>query len=160
MRPYGRSNTCIGFALGSYTDSIDRHSGARGVAKLRESLVRLGEGPRGRVRSRLEHRFAALLTRTDLPRPALNAVVDLDGLRLEVDCLWRSQRLIVELDGARAHGTASARVNDRRRDRLLRAAGWRVERVNWREVEEPEALIHHLRSLPCSESAFAGEYRT
>jgi hypothetical protein len=137
---------------------VARHSGARGVAKLRESLVRLGEGPRGRVRSRLELRFAALLTRTGLPRPALNAVVDLDGLRMEVDCLWRSQRLIVELDGVRAHGTASARANDRHRDRLLRAAGWRVERVNWREVEEPEALIHHLRRF-LNESAFAGEYR-
>ena len=30
MRPYGRSNTCIGFALGSYTDSSIGTAGRAG----------------------------------------------------------------------------------------------------------------------------------
>ena len=53
-------------------------------------------------------RFAALLARTDLPKPTLNALLDLDGFKIEADCLWSSRRVIVELDGGRAHRTRSA----------------------------------------------------
>jgi predicted transcriptional regulator of viral defense system len=121
--------------------------GRRGVARLRECVSRLEEGPRGRTRSPLEDRFASLLTRAGLPPPELNILLDLGELKIEADCIWRSQRLIVELDGRRAHDTRSAQAADRTRDQALQAAGWHVLRATWQDVEEPEATVAKLRRL-------------
>ena len=54
----------------------------------------------------------------------------------EVDCVWREQRLAVELDGRSYHDTLQAYERDRERDRLLQAAGWRPVRVTWRQLDE------------------------
>jgi hypothetical protein len=56
---------------------------------------------------------------------------------LEVDCVWREQRLAVELDGRSYHDTLRAYE----RDRLLQAAGWRPIRVTWRQLERSRAAL-------------------
>jgi hypothetical protein len=133
---------------------LDRHPGQRGTRTLRSCLHCLDHGPRGRTRSRLETRFAALIAHTELPRPALNAPLDVDGFKIEADCLWREQKLIVELDGARAHRTRAAFEADRERDRRLQAAGWQVIRVTWRQLDDPVPLLADLRRLLSSRSRF------
>ena len=135
------------FQLQQLENLLERHPGRRGATAIRACLHRLCHGPRGRTRSRLEVRFAALLARTDLPRPALNALLDLDGFRIEADCLWSKQRLIVELDGGRSHGTRVAFEADRERDRRLQVAGWRVVRVTWHQLDDPDPLLADLRGL-------------
>jgi len=100
-------------------------------------------------RGRLELRFAALLARTDLANPQLNALLELDGRWIEADCLWRTERVVVELDGGEAHRTHSAFETDRERDRRLQAAGWRVIRVIWRQLDDPDAVLDDLRALLC-----------
>jgi hypothetical protein len=130
-----------------------RHPGRRGATAIKTCLHHLGRGPRGRTRSMLEVRFAALLARTDLPMPALNALLDIDGFKVQADCLWRDQRLIVELDGGRAHRTRAAFEADRERDRRLQVAGWRVIRVTWRQLDEPTTLIADLQHLLKVETA-------
>jgi very-short-patch-repair endonuclease len=55
--------------------------------------------------------------------------------------------LIVELDGNRSHGTRVAFEVDRTRDRRLQAAGWRVIRVTWHQLDDPDALLADLRNL-------------
>jgi len=132
---------------------LELYPGRRGAATIRACLRRLGRGPRGRTRSRLEVKFAALLSRTNLPRPALNALLDFDGFKVEADCLWRRQKLIVELDGGQAHRTRAAFESDRERDRRLQAAGWRAIRVTWRQLDDPVALLVDLRRLLQSETA-------
>ncbi|HET9163598.1 MAG TPA: DUF559 domain-containing protein [Solirubrobacterales bacterium] len=127
--------------------------GRRGATTIKTCLSRLGRGPTGRRRSRLEDRFAALLARTDLPRAGLNVLLDLDGDKVEADCLWRDQRVIVELDGRRAHGTRAAFDSDRERDRRLQAAGWHVIHVTWGQLDNPEPLLADLRSLLRIEAA-------
>src|SRR3977135_996279 len=93
----------------------------------------------------MERRFLAVLARTNLPRPRLNAHVSVRGRFFEVDCLWAEQRLIVELDGRESHGTDLAFEKDRERDRLLLVEGWRVTRVTWRQLrDEPPAVIADL----------------
>lgn len=137
---------------------LNRHPGRRGATTLRTCFRRLGHGPRGRVRNKLEARFAALIARTDLPVPQLNALLELDGRFIEADCLWREQRLVVELDGGKAHRTRSAFESDRERDRRLQAAGWRVVRITWRQLSEPEAVVDDLRNLlAAAETASAVE---
>jgi hypothetical protein len=135
------------FRVENLEELLDRHPGRRGARTIRACLRRLGRGPRGRTRSGLEVRFATLLARTDLPKPALNALLDLDGFKVEADCLWREQMLIVELDGGAAHGTRIAFETDRERDRRLQAAGWRVVRVTWRQLDDPTTLLADLRHL-------------
>lgn len=141
------------FRLESLEALLQRHPGRRGAANIKACLRRLARGPRGRTRNRFEVRFTALLTRTDLPMPTLNTVLDLDGFKIEADCLWRDQRLIVELDGGEAHRTRVAFESDRERDRRLQAAGWRVVRVTWRQLDEPAGLIGDLRALLTVEPA-------
>lgn len=135
------------FRLPSLEALLERHPGRRGATTLEACLDRLGRGPRGRVRSRLEVKFAALLTQSDLPRPSLNTILDLDGFVVEADCLWAQQQVIIELDGGRAHRTRVAFESDRERDRRLQAAGWRVVRVTWSQLDNPAPLIADLRRL-------------
>jgi very-short-patch-repair endonuclease len=66
----------------------------------------------------------------------------------EVDCLWRSDRLIVELDSRAFHETAIAFESDRARDRALQAAGWKVVRVTWRQLDrDADAIALDLSRL-------------
>lgn len=138
-----------GFRLSELETLLERHPGQRGARTIKSCLTRLGCGPRGRARSRMEIRFVRLFSGTDLPRPRLNALLDLDdgGRPVEVDCLWSDQRLIVELDGGEAHRTRVAFETDRERDRRLQVAGWRVLRVTWHQLDEPTRLLADLRSL-------------
>jgi very-short-patch-repair endonuclease len=65
--------------------------------------------------------------------------VTVEGEVLEVDFLWPSQRLVVELDGRRYHDNPQARARDARRDRLLAAAHYRVWRLGWGDIEHNPA---------------------
>ena len=94
------------------------------------------------TRSVLEQRFLVLCEGADLPLPEVNASV----VGLEVDALWREQRLVVEVDGHQAHAYPAAAERDRDRELRLRSSGYRVLRYTWRQVtERPEAVIGELR---------------
>ncbi|MEJ7716513.1 MAG: elongation factor P [Thermoleophilaceae bacterium] len=70
------------------------------------------------------------------------------GRALECDCLWRTERLVVELDGHAFHAPRSAFEVDRARDRALQVAGWRVVRFTWRQLEkEAGKVVEDLRAL-------------
>jgi very-short-patch-repair endonuclease len=55
--------------------------------------------------------------------------------------VWRSHRLIVELDSRGFHGTTAAFERDRARDRVLQAGGWRVVRITWRQLHDDEDRV-------------------
>ncbi|MFZ0041498.1 MAG: DUF559 domain-containing protein [Solirubrobacteraceae bacterium] len=89
------------------------------------------------TRSKAERLLLALINEAELPRPMTN--VRLHGY--EVDFLWRAEKLVVEVDGHRFHGHRAAFERDRKRDQVLTAAGYRVIRVTWRQLEhEPVAV--------------------
>jgi very-short-patch-repair endonuclease len=90
-----------------------------------------------RTRSELESLFMALIRRRRLPAPEVNVEID----RYEVDFLWRSERLIVELDGWKSHGTRSAFEGDRARDTRLTLLGYDVLRFTWRQLERDGAAV-------------------
>ena len=126
---------------------LARHPGSRGNAKLRLCLQRLGRTA-GFTRSDLEEIFLPFLDRFGLPRPHLNARFQVGEEWIEVDCLWRDARLIVELDSRAAHETRAAFETDRDRDRRLQAVGWRVVRITWRQLQDdPARVAYDLRSL-------------
>ncbi len=110
-----------------------------GSARLREIL--------GNATARLTTRGAAervlltLLSKAGLPGPETN--VRIQGH--VVDLLWREARLVVETDGYQLHGHRSAFERDRARDQALVAAGYRVIRVTWRQLErEPYAVVARI----------------
>lgn len=115
-------------------DVLARISRPRGVRNLRRCL-----GPErldgSLTASRLERGFLALCRAAGLDRPLVNHRVEVaPGQWLKVDFLWPAYRLVVETDGWAFHGTPTAMRRDRRRDRELRAAGYRVERFTWDDV--------------------------
>jgi very-short-patch-repair endonuclease len=96
------------------------------------------------TRSELETEFLRLCRRHRIPQPEVNVRV---GPHL-VDFLWREHRLIVELDGFRAHGTRSAFEADRARDIELKVMGYEVVRLTWRQLSvEPAKTAARLRAL-------------
>jgi very-short-patch-repair endonuclease len=131
----------------SLPELIERYPRHRGVRVLRD-VVGDGWVGRGMTRSVLEERFLKFVVEADLPSPEINASLPVGDGWVEVDLLWRSARLIVELDGHAFHAGRAAYERDRARDRALSVAGWRVIRVTWRQlVHEPFALAADLRTL-------------
>lgn len=92
--------------------------------------LRTGLETDDRTRSELEHLFLRLCERRGLPRPEVNVRV---GSRL-VDFLWRERRLIVETDGYRYHRGSAAFEDDHERDLELRALGYDVLRLTYRQL--------------------------
>lgn len=116
---------------------LARHKGKRGIAKLRGLL------PDEEItRSAFERRFRAD-TRSLAP-PERNVTLALDGDFVEVDLLWRKQKLVVELDSREYHLTEQAFERDRERDRRLAVAGFRVIRITPSQAKEAIADLHGL----------------
>lgn len=131
----------------SLWDLVERYPGHRGNRAARTALARLGESP-GETEEGLEEQFAAFLDAHDLLRPGFNAWLEAQGHRYKVDCLWREQRLIAELDSWQAHGTRSAFRTDKTRDRHLLLAGYVTTRIAQHHlIHEPTELAADLRRL-------------
>jgi very-short-patch-repair endonuclease len=131
----------------SLDDLVNRHRGRPGIPAI-QRILNAGFIGATVTRNDVEGRFFALLDEAGLPRPEVNAQLEIAGTWIEPDFMWRSVLLIVELDGYETHGTRAAFESDRARDRALQAAGWRVVRVTWRQLQErPAAVVAELRIL-------------
>jgi very-short-patch-repair endonuclease len=86
--------------------------------------------------SELEEAFLALCRRAGVRQPEVQQWIILPdgGNPIRADFLWREERVVVETDGARFHGTAQARQRDPRRDQRLTVHGWRPIRAPSRQV--------------------------
>jgi very-short-patch-repair endonuclease len=109
---------------------VERHPRHRGAPLLKRLLAM--EGGPAFTRSEAEEKLLLIIRDARLARPELNAVV----LGHEVDFLWRSARLVAEVDGYAFHASARSFVADRRRDAELAAAGHRVLRFTWADVTD------------------------
>jgi very-short-patch-repair endonuclease len=119
--------------------AIARCPGRMGTSRLRKILK--AEKGRGFTRQEAERRLRALVTAAGLPPAEYNA--RLHGY--ELDALWRSAGIVVEVDGFAAHGQRAAFERDRRKDQVLAAAGYQVIRVTWRQIEhEPLAVVARI----------------
>jgi very-short-patch-repair endonuclease len=99
------------------------------------------ERPSSLTRSEAEEALLALVHRAQLAQPLINANV----AGYEVDFLWRQERLVVEVDGYAFHSGRGSFERDHRRDLDLRAAGFGVMRVTWRQIaEQPEYVLVRL----------------
>lgn len=120
----------------------------RGCDRLRSALDRhlpeLAE-----TLSPLEDRFLLFCEARGFPIPEPNGRIG----RHHVDAVFRDAGLAVELDGRDVHGRPAAVVEDRRRERAIRAAGFRIVRYVDEQIH-PDAddtaadLAHMLRLAP------------
>lgn len=90
-----------------------------------------------RTRSELEREFLKLCRRHLLPKPAVNLRVG----PFTVDFCWVERRLIVETDGYAAHRGRAAFEDDRVRDLKLRALGYEVLRLSYKQVVDDSAEV-------------------
>ena len=87
--------------------------------------------------NRFERQFVLLCERYGIDIPEPNARIG----RYRPDMLWRSQRLIVELDGREAHHTEAQLRADAARQAHLEALGYTVLRFTWWQVQRDPAYI-------------------
>jgi very-short-patch-repair endonuclease len=123
---------------GEVRAALKRAGPRKGVGRLRALL---DAGQAALTRSKAERLLLGLIRAAELPEPLANASV----CGHMVDLLWPEQRLVVEFDGWDTHGRRDSFESDRRRDQRLAAAGYRVIRITWRQLEhEPYAVIARL----------------
>ena len=129
---------------------LERSPGRHG-AVLIGALVASEKGPR-LTKSDAEDLMLSIIDAADLPRPEVNAYVG----PYEIDLVWRSAKVAVEIDSWRFHGTRSAFERDRRRDADLQAAEWRVLRITWRQMlHRREEVVARLAAALALAGAFA-----
>jgi very-short-patch-repair endonuclease len=128
--------------------SLSRHR-RRGSRLLRAVLEDWGVAANPvLLRSDLEARLLPLIVARGLPVPLCNQKKMVGGRRMELDLLWPERRLVVEGDGRKVHDTAVAFERDRKRDRDLVRAGYRVLRITWKQLErEADEIVTAIAQL-------------
>jgi hypothetical protein len=131
----------------SLDDLLARYPGHRGNRAVRRALAARCAGA-SVTRSELEEAFVEFVDERGLPRPELNAPLELGDTTIVVDALWRPERVAVELDGRAFHDIPVAFEDDRRRDRRLSARDWRPVRITWAQLimerDEVEADLRRM----------------
>ena len=107
---------------------LARHRGRPGTRALR-AVLEISGGP-ALTRSEAEAMFLALVRKAGLPVPETNVKLG----PYEIDFLWRSAGIGVEVDGFQYHSSRPRFEGDRRRDARLMAAGISVVRLSWRQI--------------------------
>lgn len=134
-RAYDQAEILQVFDLRALEDQIARNS-TRPAARVVKSILNEHYIGSTATQSELEEAFLALVRKLGLPPPRVNQWIDLgDGEpMIWADFVWHEQRVIVETDGRRVHGTHQARERDPRRDQRAMVANWRPMRTTWRQV--------------------------
>ncbi len=148
-RAFDQSEILNQFDLRAIEDQLARNPTRRGAGIVRALLEEhyIGSTP---TESELEEGFLALCRRAALPQPETQKWLALHdgGPPIRADFLWRAERVVVEVDGVRFHGTHQARPRDARRDQRLTVHDWRPIRTDWRQVfRRPAELEATLRAL-------------
>ena len=113
--------------------------GHPGSSNLRKAL-KLHVPGYGEMKSGLERRFRTLLIAYEVELPERNQRLG----PYTVDCLWRAQRVVVELDG-RQHDRPHQANTDRERDLYLRRHGFEVRRYGPAQIDsDAETTIADL----------------
>ena len=107
------------------------------IVRLYDTLVELTE-------SELEARFFEMCTRYGLPRPAPQVRFH----RRRADFTFEGARLVIECDSRKWHDNDFSFLDDRRKERLLKARGYDLLRFTWAEiVHEPARVAAEIRTF-------------
>jgi Protein of unknown function (DUF559) len=148
-RAFDQMEILEAFNLRAIDDQLARNPTRPGVKVIRAVLAEhyIGRTP---TWNDFEEQFFALSRSAGLADPEVNQWLVLPdrGPPIKADFLWRAQRVVVETDGYKFHGTRQAFERDRNRDQRLTVAGWRPIRTTWRQVyKRPGELRPRLIQL-------------
>ncbi len=107
------------------------------------------------TRSDPEAAFLRLCRRFRLRAPEVNVKIG----RFTVDFLWRAQRLVVEVDGYKAHRGRQAFEDDRIRELELSVLGFCVRRFSASQVADQPARVAAAVSDELARGELAGHAR-
>ncbi len=129
--------------------AVDRLGGRgrAGAGVLRDVLTdwHFGAQPPDSV---LESRFLSLLRDNHLPLADFHYRVGVGAEKFELDFAYPDRRVDIEIDGWEFHSDRRSFEHDRRRDTMLRTAGWTVLRFTWRQVNaEPAWVTTSIREV-------------
>jgi hypothetical protein len=125
-------------------DLLVELAGAPGTALLAESLS-LADG---KVESALESFARGVFRTLRLPDPLPQLMLTIQGRRYRPDFAWPAAQLVVEVDGEIKYREQREIAYERRRQRELEAAGWRVLRLTWADLRDPRSpSLAQLRRL-------------
>jgi Protein of unknown function (DUF559) len=148
-RAFDQADTLDLLDLGAINDQLARNPTRPGAKACKQVLAThyIGRTP---TWSENEELLLSISRGLGLPDPHTNQFIVLDdgGPAIRVDFVWREQRVIVEADSDKWHGSKQRQEIDRRRDQRLTAAGWRVIRTSWRQMKyQPDDLRRALVKL-------------
>ena len=127
-------------------EALERTPTRRGAGRLRHAL-----GADQQLLSREEFvlLYLDLCERYGLEVPQVDVRMDTGLGRLgQIDLLYAREKLIIELDGARAHLTPTRFEEDRRRDAHLAVRGYLTLRFTWRRLNrEPATVANEIRAV-------------
>jgi len=134
-RAFDESEVLELFDLRAIADQLARNPTRAAASRVRSLLEEHYIGSTV-TRTELEEAFLTLCRSAGVPDPACNEWVDFGDGEPPVwaDFVWREQRVIVETDGRKVHGTVRARERDPRRDQRALLAGWTPIRTTYRQV--------------------------
>lgn len=136
------------FDLKAIERVMARVPGRTGRHMLHRVLEAYGGGPQ-LTRSDYERTFLEICHRHGIPIP--HSAVSVAGY--ELDFLWGSHGLAVEVDDEATHFTTRAYYADRRRDRALVPHGIQVIRVTPRDLENEAELAAELMAILAAKAA-------
>jgi very-short-patch-repair endonuclease len=120
-------------------DVLARSNGRNGAAVLRRLLA--ARTRETLTRSEAERMFLRLIRKAGLPEPETQ--VPIEGFT--ADFLWPEIGVVFEIDGYKFHTSRRAFDRDRRKDRVLKAAGFDPNRVSRDQVKhEPLSVVAHV----------------
>lgn len=135
--------------------TLDRHAHRHGIANLEEPLAYYLD--RTDRRSELERMFdIGLAARPDIPPPdERNVIREAGGIRWEIDCLWHSPPVALELDGRAFHIIQRDLERDKLKDMKLAAhLGLIPVGVTYlRYCQSTDDVFDDLRALVCARRA-------
>ncbi|MDQ3730004.1 MAG: hypothetical protein M3355_10490 [Actinomycetota bacterium] len=110
-------------------DLLARSRGRRGIRRLRRVLEHGDLSGKNAPKSSLERRYAELCAHRGLPKPGINRWILLGDEYHEVDFLWRSEKVVIEVDSNRYHQTGWKLRRDAHREALFTANDYLHDRV-------------------------------
>lgn len=100
----------------------------------------------GRAESPGETLSRLVIIASSLPPPELQVSLNLSGVIVRPDFLWREARLVGEFDGRLKYGGSDALFREKTREDRLRDHGFHVVRWTWGEVVgDSDRLIERIR---------------
>ncbi|MFJ3957637.1 hypothetical protein [Arthrobacter sp. NPDC090010] len=122
----------------------ERQKGHRGVVNLRQ-VLELGDG-RSESMGETRTRFLLWLMNVSPPVPQFTVWTDRGSRR--IDFAWPELKVALEFDGKSKYfaqvPTDQAIAEERIRERRLMELGWQFVRLDWQDLENPEAVKRRI----------------